>query len=151
MWCVTRLSVWCRITTSCVSEMTTDQACGDANRETRRFSELFRLLALRIRGSCLLMLALPSRPSTSACHREVPTALLRSSGCRSPSSAATIPSAGEWAAPVWTITVNVLSEWSGIFRSHRPWWNYLKNGNCSCCGRFRQGGWVCILRKSVVN
>lgn len=53
------------------------------------------VFSLRIRGSCLLMLALPSRPSTSACRREGPTALPRSSGCRSPSSAATIPSAGE--------------------------------------------------------
>lgn len=49
MWCVTLLSVWCRITTSSASEMTTDQACGDGNRETRRFSELY---SLAVRGDC---------------------------------------------------------------------------------------------------
>lgn len=43
----------------------------------------------------LFMQMLPPRLSMSACHQEVPTAPLRSSGCRSPSSAATILSAGE--------------------------------------------------------
>lgn len=45
MWCVIPLSVWFHIITSCASEMTTDQACGDGNRETRRFLKLFRLIA----------------------------------------------------------------------------------------------------------
>lgn len=38
----------------------------------------------------------PLRPSTSACLQEAPTALRRNSGCRSPSSAATTQSAGEF-------------------------------------------------------
>lgn len=38
----------------------------------------------------------PLRPSTSACPQEAPTALLRNSGCRSPSSAVTTQSAGEF-------------------------------------------------------
>lgn len=54
-----------------------------------------RTACLRVPGYCLFTLMLPSRPSMSAWHREVPTALLRSSGCRSPSSADTILSAGE--------------------------------------------------------
>lgn len=46
MWCVTPLSVWCHTTTSCASEMTTDQVCDDGNRGTRRFLEHFRVIAL---------------------------------------------------------------------------------------------------------
>lgn len=56
MWCVSLLSAWCHITISCALEMTTDQACGGGNRETRRFAflflffftELFGLLALHV-------------------------------------------------------------------------------------------------------